>query len=298
MIASGTGFGNWIGDRVYKNTMTLIITELSNAGIVMAADSAITQVNSKTGQILNVDKKGWAKIVRVPSITAALSYWGMIGAVTQKQFDLWLKEKIDNSVQYEDLESFVNYLTDELNIACHGRILDESVGIHVSGYAAWSDGIVRPTFFHIHNGHGYIGTIPQVNTNGDIIALHNRWTRISKTIFEKHLDFPNPVRPLTDNLQFLNQGYHTRNGDFYNYLVIWEKLEEAFQHINLIPNFSVPADTNNLGSRKDYFQMLVETVIRIYECSNHKQKPSIGGTAVSLGIGPKGYLKPIASGIG
>ena len=62
--------------------MTLVITELSNVGIAMAADSAITI--TKKGRIIGIAPKGWKKLLRVPKIKAAVSYWGVIGAITSK----------------------------------------------------------------------------------------------------------------------------------------------------------------------------------------------------------------------
>jgi hypothetical protein len=87
--------------------MTLVLTELSNAGIAMAADSAITQL-SPSGKITDIDKQGWTKILRVPKIGAAISYWGMIGLVTQTQFDIWLQRVIDDENNYDNLEEFCN----------------------------------------------------------------------------------------------------------------------------------------------------------------------------------------------
>jgi hypothetical protein len=279
--------------------MTLVITEVSGIGIVMAADSAISYFDRQTRKVVKVESDGGPKVLRVPSINAAISYWGMVGAVTEQQFSLWLRKLID-SRRYSDLNSFSDLLVVALNEACKGKLLkdDESVGIHVAGYALWSDGEQRPTFIHIHNGHGQFVTIPQGDEDGNLVALYPRWITYSRKLFEKHQDFPAELKSLEENLEILRQGYITRNGDFYIYAVIWEAMEEAFKHINLTPNFQVPSNPLNLGSRKDYLQMAVEIIVRIYSCSNHKQKPTIAGEAVSLGIGPRGYLTPISKGIG
>ena len=80
--------------------MTLVLTELSNAGIVMAADSAITK--TQNGKIIEIDTESWQKLLPIPKIKAGISYWGIIGAITKKQFDHWLKIIIE-SEEYDDL---------------------------------------------------------------------------------------------------------------------------------------------------------------------------------------------------
>ena len=72
--------------------MTLVLTELTPAGIAMAADSAI--VLRKGGSLIERNKRNWQKVLTVPSILAGNSYWGCIGAVTSVQFDQWLANVI------------------------------------------------------------------------------------------------------------------------------------------------------------------------------------------------------------
>jgi hypothetical protein len=280
--------------------MTLVLTELSPHGIVMAADSAITELNPKTRQIQNVNTQGWSKIIRVPRIHAAISYWGMIGAITQIQFDKWLRENVVQSEDYTDIFTFATHLAQKLNTACQNKPLKHgyNTGLHVAGFGKWSDGQRRPIFLHIHNAHLSISAIPQVNENGELIAIYPAVVSDPIKLFEVHHDFPNMTKSIEENLVLLSQNYITRNGDFFPYLVIWENLQDAFNVLNLLNGFSIPANPNNLGSRKDYLQMAMETVIRVYQCSNHKQRPTIGGNAISLGITESNYLFPIDEGVG
>ena len=76
--------------------MTLILTELTSAGIAMAADSAITRMNN--GKVVEIEPEGMSKILRVPKIRAAISFWGMIGAVTTQAFDQWLQDIINEEI--------------------------------------------------------------------------------------------------------------------------------------------------------------------------------------------------------
>ncbi len=268
--------------------MTLVLTELSSAGIAMAVDSAITKL-SADGKIIEIDQQGWSKLLRVPSIKVAISYWGMIGAVTQVQFDHWLQRVID-SENYTDLESFADHLVNALNNACHNKPLAERqpVGIHVAGYHTWSDGIIRPMFFHVHNGHLTTDIQYEKDEEGNIIAIHPKPIADPRKLFEKHWDFPKRSMSINENLAILEHGYITRNGDYFLYAVISTYIQHALQYINLIPNVSMPRDPSKLNSRKGFLHTILETMVRLYRCSNRSQ--IIGGTVSSLGIGPEGYL--------
>ena len=135
--------------------MTIIATQLTTAGISMVADSKITFVDSKTNNYLSKHPPEiWEKIIHVPSICAGLSYWGCIGEVHNYFFD-WIKSLVEHKENYSDLKSFAVYIKNHLNDACRNEPLGEkkATGIHISGYAPWEDGIERPFFYHIHNGH-------------------------------------------------------------------------------------------------------------------------------------------------
>ena len=57
--------------------MTLIITELSGFGIIMAGDTAYTVESADTrGTLEERAFKGLVKVLPVPSINAGISYWG------------------------------------------------------------------------------------------------------------------------------------------------------------------------------------------------------------------------------
>jgi len=267
--------------------MTLVLTELSNAGIAMATDSAITKLSQ--GKVIEVDQQGWSKLLPVSSITAAISYWGTIGAVTKMQFDIWLKRVID-SERYTDLESFADHLANALNDACHGKPLAEGqdVGIHVAGYSQWSDGHRRPVFFHVHNGHGLYDPQREWDEEGRLIAVRPKWVSEPRKLFEKHQDFPKMGKTLEENLAILQNGYITHNGAYFLYSVIWKHMRRAFQYINLIPGVSIPRNPSELRSRKGFLHTMLDTMVRLYRCSN--QSLIIGGDVTSLGIGPEGYL--------
>jgi hypothetical protein len=268
--------------------MTLVLTEISPTGIVMATDSAITKF--LRGKIVEVDQQGWKKLLYAPKIQAGVSYWGMIGAITQIRFDQWL-QRVIQSGHYSDLSSFANHIAATLNTACGNRPLpnNREVGVHVAGYAEWEDGQRRPFFYHVHNGHGTTEIEHEIEEMSDgstrIVAVHPKWISDPRKLFEKHQDFPRLDKSLEENLVALDQGFLIRNGDYFMYMVIWDCLQQGFNYLNLIPGVSIPRDPTNLGSRKGLLHAALETTIRVYRCSN--QSKIIGGTVTSLGIGPK-----------
>ena len=267
--------------------MTLVLTELSHAGIAMAADSAITKLRGN--RIIEVDQQEWRKLLQVPKIRAGISYWGMIGAVTRVPFPEWLQKVIDSG-NYTDLNSFADHLVESLNRACHGCPLaaGQDTGIHVAGYDYLSDGERRPALIHIHNGHGHIEYQPVINETGQVTGIKPVPISEPRKLFEKHHDFPWTTKTVEENLQMLRQGYLTRNGDYSLYAIIGQSLGEAFNFINLIPGTSIPRNPNNLNSRKGFLHTTLDIMVQIYRCSNRSQ--IIGGTVSSLGIGPDRYI--------
>jgi len=267
--------------------MTLVLTELSDAGITMAADSAITKLSR--GRIIEVNQQGWLKLLRVPRINAAVSYWGTIGAVTQIQFDTWLQRVIDTE-NYDDLESFAGRVANALNTACRNRPLanGNDMGIHVTGYSQWLDGVRRPVFYHVHNGHGKFNINEIKDERGVITAVIPEWQSEPRGLFEVHQDFPFLTKTIDENVAILHNGYITRNGAFFIYAVLWHHMQYALQYINLIQGVSLPRNMSDLSSRKGFLHTMLEMIIQLYRCSN--QSRIIGGTVTSLGIGENGYV--------
>jgi hypothetical protein len=127
--------------------MTLLLTECSTAGIVMAADSAITKIDGK-GRIREVDQPGWLKVLRAPRVCAAVGYWGFIGRIFTGKFDDWLKKQIEPAM-YSDLPTLTIALAKILNTACGNRPLadDECAGLHIAGFHDWATASVDLSFF-------------------------------------------------------------------------------------------------------------------------------------------------------
>lgn len=257
----------------------------------MVADSTITRLNSK-GQFDVTDQQQWRKVLRVPRIPAIVGYWGFIGRIHNRRFDHWLLAKID-SATYRDIPSLAESLADILNASCGGKPLkhDECVGIHVAGFHPWSDGIRRPVLVHVHNGRGHmqIEHVSETLLDGKrLVEVRPRFVAEPRMLFEAHADFPDPSMSLDQNLATLRGAHITRNGDFFYYSIVWDALQQSFNYLNLIPGFSIPRDRRSLSARRGLLIAAVETMIRVYACSN--QRRIVGGKVSAEAVSPHGYL--------
>lgn len=282
-----------IGREGAQKAMTLLLTECSKAGVVMAADSAITR--KRRGKIVSVDESGWSKVLKVPQIHAAVGYWGDIGIIhSARPFDEWIQNLIEQAA-YSDLPSLATTLADTLNKACNNKPLADNqyAGLHVAGFHAWDDGKRRPFFFHVHNGHGQWEAKLKIEIEPGtgkhrVVKVEPRYVAGSPTLFEPHQDFPDMQYSIDQNLKMLETVRPlTRNGAFLNYSIIWDRLDEALKYLNLIPNFAIPRD-ESLGARRGLLIAALEITIRLYKLSN--QPRIIGGKVKAVAIHEGGYM--------
>jgi hypothetical protein len=131
--------------------MTFILTELSDIGIIMAADSSETKEDER-GQIFEeVDK-----IIYFPQFNIGISTWGY-AIVEDMDINSWLKkevEKFKNSIKEKDiLNKYLMKLSDYLAFRLN-EVLPEGkfVGLHIAGYTFSEEyEEYRPGIFHVHN---------------------------------------------------------------------------------------------------------------------------------------------------
>jgi hypothetical protein len=261
--------------------MTLILTELSDAGVAMVTDSAISKL--KNGKLITKDQTEWRKLLRVPSIMAGISYWGSIGLITTVPFDEWLERRIKKE-NYTDLRSFAEYLAKEMNEATGGKPAKQPLGIHVAGSQQWQDGSLRPSFYHVHNGHGHIERQHEIrDQNGYWVIAKTQLTPVwsPRELFKAHLDFAPDNSDSTALLGQLHEGYLTANGDYAPFSIMNQFVRGSLTLLNTVPGFSVPRP-HDLGSRVAFLRAFMQFAIGIYESSS---MPSIiGGKVLSLGI--------------
>ena len=237
--------------------MTLILTELSEFGIAMAADSAVT-VPAKwpDGEIRYRAYTGAVKLRPVLELNAGISVWGM-GKIGDFDTDIWLGDFVRRKgSKVTSLRDFAQALQDELR-----NILgetDKRLGFHLAGYVHVGKEM-RPTFYHIHNGPS------------------ERVKDIDPRKFNANLDFPpNPIPP--------GGGYLTRNGDYQLYARLFELVDGFFRSLQNEDIF-IPYPPS-LEARAEYLRFQIKTVSEIYNLSN--LLPGIGGDVKTLTILPAG----------
>jgi hypothetical protein len=121
--------------------MSIIVTHISQFGIVHAADSNLTFRSGKPAGTAR-------KLFPVPSLKAAVTVAGNF-SVGGKRMDCWMKRYIrkDRSTQLRD---FVQDLTNAINQRATAEEKQEGYFLHVAGYVAMG-ATPHPEFYHITN---------------------------------------------------------------------------------------------------------------------------------------------------
>jgi hypothetical protein len=250
--------------RYLMTVMTLILTEVSKAGIAMVSDTMIRMVSPNDGQIITGRPPTYHKKLFIIKplgplkLSGAVSYWGTIGQIIPdpNEFEDWIGSLAHNTTA-TSLIGFADELAQAVNARCNNKILSQPVGFHVAGYDAWSDFCPRPTFLHVHNGHLNMGlnlndgecyaSVPTGSANKEqpitfeekqFIGLASHYINgakvhydpkiCSRSLFRTNNDFPDTKQNLETNLKPLDQGYRTLNGDYPPIALIQarESLEE------------------------------------------------------------------------
>jgi hypothetical protein len=242
--------------------MTLVLTQLSQNGISMAAESAVTfQISAPGGGTTHRVLHGARKLQPVPHIQAGISCWGM-GSIAGTDTDLWVEDFIRRSQSStNDLQSFTALLAKELNAIFPPK--SPNSGFHVAGYVQSSSGSL-PAFYHVHNG------------------MSQYYSSINPDIFNANLDMPPKEYPP-------GQFGITRNGDYKLYAHFFNYLFSFINSIPTNPQFAgvqIPSP-NNLYTEAKLLRLQIQTVAGLYDVSN--LVPGIGGPVSILGIGPNGF---------
>lgn len=245
--------------------MTLILTELSKRGVTMAADSAVTHTNTSSG-FKSVCPNATIKLQKIPYLKAGISCWGM-GTIESESTDEWLLGFIEKNNNLTTLQSFAEKLAGQLNEQVPKNISGEGrLGFHLATFEMYN-GERIPSFYHIHDGRSEV--------------LETRDIEITPNRFNANHDMP--PKEFT---RLISKGreYITRNGDYYMYVEIFEKLKELFCKYKKM-GIQIP-HSQNLADRAEYLIFQIRTVSEIYRLSN--LIPGIGGGIHYLTINPDG----------
>jgi hypothetical protein len=264
--------------------MTLILTELSQYGIAMVADSALTvpTLLPRERQYIYRVYFGVTKLRPVPKLQSGISFWGE-GKIGDIDTDVWLSDFINRTeTNYKSLTDFTSLLRDELRenikpITDPQNLRYGTIGFHVAGYVDHKGNRV-PTFWHVHNGQSEV------------------YDNIDPTIVNANNDLPPDVvqQYITDISTKGNEDWQSiRNGDFLTVYAPFIAVMNALQDY-LKKNAKVNIPTKSLKGRAEYLAFQVRTIRDLYALSEDLL-PSIGGNVAVLTIAPTGiqsYFNP------
>jgi len=188
--------------------MTLVVTEISKHGIVMAADSAITQKSFTDNQI--TVRTGMQKIIPIPYLKGAMGFWGDSSVLSTdlpkrpvSTLDRFLVDFVERHEDCKSIESFGQKLCDDLNSKI--EIGKYRLGIQLTGYKNGDDNIT-PRIFHLHTG--------KENEPQNELRLHH--------------DFICEKRPTVDSWKeaLKSETFWLRNGDYERYAQFAKPLNE------------------------------------------------------------------------
>jgi hypothetical protein len=241
--------------------MTLIITELSQFGIAMVADSAVTfSEKLPPKKTVHYVLSGARKLQAVPYLSAGVSMWGL-GSIpiadAEVSTDVWLGDFIERHSAINSLNDFAAVLARELQD--HLKHIRQPLGFHLAGYVEVGNKRL-PTFYHVRNVDGTF--------------KH----------YEHHEFIPGQDVPPREFSQ--GEAYITRNGDYGPYVLLAEVVRNALPQIEAVAGLTIPYPS--LEGRIAYHSAWVKFVSELYASSGLLR--TIGGSILSLGVHPDGQI--------
>jgi hypothetical protein len=263
--------------------MTLILTEISTLGIVMAADSAVTQeVITLNGEHEYKVLTGVKKLQIIDKLNAGIAVWGE-GTISLDprrpresaiDTDLWLRDFIRvRRADYNTIDEFATLLQDELR-----NYIPEidatvrpggTIGFLLAGYVD-HEGQRLPSFYHIHNGES--------------TTLAARGIRVENT---NTVNANHDITPeIAQQLLAEGRGWITRNGDYVTYVNLFNLIGEFLRQLPSYNGLVIP-ESRNLKERAEWYRFQIRTMSELYRLSS-RHLPVIGGKIDTLTITPVG----------
>ncbi len=238
---------------------TIVISDISNLGVAMVADTAIT-----------IDDRsfvGFQKLFKVPQINAGISIWGNLN-IRGTDADEWIRHFINNYIPEDmNLSDMANRLKEKLNDTFRDRLINENrkmeemgihgacrMGMHVAGFE--ND---IPRLFHINNGDYKVAF-----TERGIIEVS-----INST--EEHIVENPPLREFSIDAvtpRIYEEGQYDRrlNGDIGIFRYLYDELKPIFKGLEEF-NCVIPYPPT-LEMRGEYLRFLVNTFKELYMLSS------------------------------
>lgn len=250
--------------------MTLIVTQISQFGIVQAADSNLTAANGSPAGTAR-------KIFPIPHLSAAASVAGSfsVGGTT---FDAWLGQFVqdESAAGNNSLQSFATGLKDKLEAEMTATEAQSGSIVHLAGYAP-SSGDSQPAraeFYHIRNSHG-------------IDSVTGNYSPSQKFLVDEDFATTYMARPGFSGR--LNAGYPMVYANGFpsgriNFFSLYQALHQFFLGVWANPSwqFHPPA---SLQESARFVRVYIEVVGALFMASNYSA-PFIGGPVAVYAIPP------------
>lgn len=244
--------------------MTLVLTRLTEHGIAMAADSAVTSFD-KAQSKTTVTPSATQKLFELQGLAAGVSCWGR-GTIDSVNTSEWLQAFIEEKTgDWPSIAEFSIDLARRLREVIPRNPSGQfSLGFHVAGFDR-ERGRHMPTFFHVHDGPSvyFPNCDPQI-----VNAHHDCPPEFLARVFA------------SGRIQEM------RNGEFRPYALIRQFLGSAFDLLNAAgwPSIKLPA----LDSVSRYNLLEIRLMSEIYSLSG--SPPVIGGRIDWLTIDNNGNV--------
>lgn len=236
--------------------MTLIITDISKHGIVMAADSAETrEFVGMSGRKYSRVLVGLRKLQPIPKLKGAVAFWGLgeiqaLSGPVRTPTDIWLADFIARNEDLARLDQFAYTLRSELQKLLGSEVLE--LGFHVAGMGANGE----PRFYRICNHTKEHERKPEFEVDKESLAKA-------------------AVEPITIS-----------DGDTDIYRQVISRFDRT-KPIAVTPQMQ-PVPFETLGGRMEYHAAWVRFVSDLYQSGNLLR--SIGGNVHTVAIDPNGLL--------
>jgi hypothetical protein len=249
--------------------MTIQIVDITHLGIVMAADGAVSFINTRLAGQRNPENWRRIKLFRIPNLRAGIGYFGL-AQVSGQLMETWLEKFIHKNASMATLHEFAHSLASALPAETNVNEGQQKSGFHLAGYGTIGDGNL-PEMHFIRNYEGKS-------------ILPNRKFRATEELSRNNFQ---GFR--TNDLQegiFIQNGYH----EVYN--IFSQPIVHAFRdHIWPDPEFVGEPKTASEWAKMTEFRMQVVRMVFEKFHGNLGNQP-VGGRLSFLTI-PANQSEPI-----
>lgn len=212
--------------------MTLVVSDISNMGIIMVGDSAVTRSRNGIQEVIS----GAVKVQYSSEANIGFAVWGNAD-VGNSRMDYWISNFIQQEIKSSDnVEVVGQKLVDQLNpiLSASGKPWKDLVrGIHIGGYRQGF-----PCLFHVHCGHNN-EPAHELRFYKDFPEDQN-W---SEYYFNYLLNFA---------FVHLRNGYHPLLGPLFDHVLEYSKQLRA--------NFNISFPQRTIRGRFQFYKLLVRFV--------------------------------------